>query len=87
MKIDHISNNVTIEKPYKYSKTTLTLDPVAADWAEEVGVKAVGFFNLVQEFTDIHHLQRNHGVSITIHPDLHFIHIMDLQPKSTVPRN
>lgn len=40
---------------------TLTLDPVAADWTEEVGVQAVGFFNLVQEFSDIHHLQRHRG--------------------------
>lgn len=40
---------------------TLTLDPVAADWTEEVGVQAVGFFNLVQEFSDIHHLQRHQG--------------------------
>lgn len=45
-----------------YPKAALTLDPVAADWAEEVGVQAVGFFNLVQEFSDIHHLQRNQGV-------------------------
>lgn len=87
VKIDHIFNNATIEKPHKYPKTTLTLDPVAADWAEKVGVQAVGFFNLVQEFTDIHHLQRNHGVSIAILPHLYFIRIMDLQPKSTVPRN
>lgn len=30
------------------ANAALTLDPVAADWTEEVGVQAVGFFNLVQ---------------------------------------
>lgn len=43
-------------------KTALTLDPVAADWAEEIGVQTVGFFDLVQEFSDIHYLHRNQGV-------------------------
>lgn len=37
-------------------RTTLTLDPVAADWTQEVGVEAVGFLNLIQEFSDIQHL-------------------------------
>lgn len=35
----------------------LTLDPVAADWTEEVGIQAVGFFYLVQQLPDVHHLQ------------------------------
>lgn len=41
--------------------SSLTLDPVAADWAEEVGVQAVGLFNLVQKFSDIHHLWTHKG--------------------------
>lgn len=36
---------------------TLTLDPVAADWTQEVGIEAVGFLNLIQEFPDVHHLR------------------------------
>lgn len=40
----------------------LTLDPVATDWTEEVGIQAVGFFNLVQQFPDIHHLQRRWNI-------------------------
>lgn len=43
------------------TRMTLTLDPVAADWTEEVGVQAVRFFNLIQEFSDIHHLQGHRG--------------------------
>lgn len=41
----------------------LTLDPVATDWTEEVGIQAVGFFNLVQQFPDVHHLQRHHSTN------------------------
>lgn len=38
------------------TRLRLTLDPVAADWTQEVGVQAVGFLNLIQEFSDIQHL-------------------------------
>lgn len=47
------------------NNAVLTLDPVAADWTEEVGVQAVGFFNLVQQFSDVHHLQRHQTTKIT----------------------
>lgn len=38
------------------TRPTLTLDPVAVDWTQEVGVQPVGFLNLSQEFSDIQHL-------------------------------
>lgn len=43
--------------PYE-ANSELTLDPVATDRTEEVGVQAVWLFNLVQYFSDVHHLQR-----------------------------
>lgn len=48
------------------NNAVLTLDPVAADWTEEVGVQAVGFFNLVQQFSDVHNLQRHRTTKITL---------------------
>lgn len=47
---------------------TLTLDPVAADWTQEVGIEAVGFLNLIQEFPDVHHLRGQQEVSVLIVP-------------------
>lgn len=49
-RIRHRDTNGYLTRP------TLTLDPVAADWTQEVGVQAVRFLNLVQEFSDIQHL-------------------------------
>lgn len=47
---------------------TLTLDPVAADWTQEVGIEAMGFLDLIQEFPDVHHLRRHQEVMVLIVP-------------------
>lgn len=41
----------------------LTLDPVAADRTEEVGVETMGLLNLIQQFSDVHHLQQQHSTN------------------------
>lgn len=40
------------------SRMLLTLNPVATDWTEEVGIQTMRFLYFVQQLSNVHHLQR-----------------------------